>query len=218
MCNDPSPIGKRSTTRQVHSTMSCCTPRHQTLSSRDHLLFLYLYRVYHNQFRAFLTHWREQGALNSTICEAFMICVSSLQKPPFWEHVSAPVLLMVPHPTSERGLEGMRHKQEASSVLLLIKLLSPSSLGLPVFLKPHNTPQVNLSCNCIRSASHHNVFFSSLCSQHFLNSLPHPQPRSIPCSHQYTLLSTACLTSLANSSSHRGCSCSAQVLVGHLAW
>lgn len=86
-----------------------------------------------------------------------MICVSSLQNPPFQQQVSAPVLLKVLLPTSERGLHGMRHKQEAPSVLLLIKLLSPSSPGLPNFLKPCNTLQVNLFCSSMCSAPHHNV-------------------------------------------------------------
>lgn len=42
-------------------------------------------------------------------------------------------------------------------------------------------------------------------------------PRSIPCPHQCTLLSTACPPSTASVGSHHGCSCTAWVLFGHLA-
>lgn len=79
-----------------------------------------------------------------------------------------------------------------------------------------NASQVNFSCNSIRSASHHNVLLLPYAPNIF-DSLPPPQPRSIPCSHHSTRLSTACPTSWASGSSHRSCSCTAEVPAGHLA-
>lgn len=64
---------------------------------------------------------------------------------------------------------------------------------------------------------HHTTMF------YFLSTFPiAPQefatmPRSVPCSHQCTLLSTKCSPSMASVGSHHGCSCSARVLFGHLA-
>lgn len=88
----------------------------------------------------------------------------------------------------ERGLQGMRHKHEASLVLLLTKLLSSSSLGFPIFLTPCNTSQVDFSCNSMHSASHHNVLLPPYVPNIFstVYHLPGLGPFLVPTSAPYS--------------------------------